>query len=106
VRRLERFVEKLETTKQLTQLTCRTIKLDLKPKKYGPREVKKVRELLGASQPIFAQFLGVSPSSVRDWEQGLKPPGGAVCRLMDEITVNPAYFAERLQALSVPVSAD
>jgi DNA-binding transcriptional regulator YiaG len=60
---------------------------------------------LGASQTIFAQFLGVSPSAVQDWEQGLKPPHGAACRLMDEIRRDPNYWIRRLQELSSPVEA-
>lgn len=55
------------------------------------------------SQAIFAQFLGVSLGTVRDWEQGNKPPNGAASRLMDEIRNNPEYFFKRLMELASPV---
>jgi putative transcriptional regulator len=106
VRRLKRFSESLAKTDSLvTRFTCRTVKISLRPKVYGAKRVKDTRHLLRASQSIFAQFLGVSPSTVRDWEQGLKPPSGAACRIMDEIRRNPEYFLSRLIELSSTVSA-
>ena len=104
--RLQRFTTKLKTTNELSQsFTCRTLTLALKPQAYSPAMVKGTRELLRVSQPIFAQFLGVSATAVRDWEQGLKPPRGAACRLMDEIRQNPSYFQQRLRELSQHVQA-
>ncbi len=37
------------------------------------------------SQPIFAVMAGVGASTVAQWEQGLKKPGGASARLLDVI---------------------
>ena len=37
--------------------TVRTVQLDLDPKSYTGEDVKKVREVLGLSQPLFARFL-------------------------------------------------
>src|SRR5436190_1216887 len=92
--RLKKFAEALEGTDDLrARFTCRTVKLNLRTTQCGPHEVKQARVLLQASQAIFAQFLGVSLSAVRDWEQGIKPPSGAACRLMDEIRRNPEYFS-------------
>ncbi len=107
LRRLQRFSEALETTENLaSRFTCRTVKLDLTPRRYGPKRVKETRTMLHASQAIFAQFLGVSRSAVRDWEQGIKPPSGAACRLMDEIRRNPEYFLGRLKELSTIGASD
>ena len=104
VRRLKRFTEALATTESLpAHFTCRTVKLDLKPKGYDGNDVKKVRKVLGVSQALFAQFAGISAAAVKDWEQGLKPPNGAVCRLMDEILHNPSYFQKRIRELATPV---
>jgi DNA-binding transcriptional regulator YiaG len=89
--RAKRIDEVLETTGNLaTRFTCRTIRLQLEPKEYSGTDVKKVRDLLGVSQPLFAQFAGVSAAAIRDWEQNIKPPTKTVCRLMDEITSNPS----------------
>lgn len=106
LRRLKGFAATLETTDDLAdRFTCRTVKLNLKPQHFKPEHVKECRKLLRASQAIFAQYLGVSLSAVRDWEQGLKPPGGAACRLMDEIRRNPSYFIARLKELSQSVTS-
>jgi DNA-binding transcriptional regulator YiaG len=102
--RLRAAAEAVEAGEDLTQrFTCRTVRLRLAPTSYGAKEVKQIRRKLGASQVIFAQFLGVSASAVQDWEQGLKPPQGAACRLMDEIRRDPQYWLRRLQELSTPV---
>lgn len=85
------------------RFTCRTVRLRLAPPSYKAEEVRETRRILGASQTIFAQFLGVSASAVQDWEQGLKPPHGAACRLMDEIRREPQYWIRRLQELSTPI---
>jgi DNA-binding transcriptional regulator YiaG len=99
--RLQRFTEKLDETTDLTEgFTCRTLRLNLKAQPYTPERVRNTRDMLHASQAIFAQFLGVSLSAVQDWEQGHKPPNGAACRMMDEIRRNPEYFRGRLRELS------
>jgi putative transcriptional regulator len=101
VRRLKRFTDALKDTDDVSQrFTCRTVKLNLRPVPYDSARVKKTRHKLSASQAIFAQFLGVSLGAVRDWEQGLKPPGGAACRMMDEINHKPDYFRKRLRELA------
>jgi putative transcriptional regulator len=106
VRRLKGFVDELEQTDDIAkQFTCRTVRLNMRPATFSPQAVKQTRRALKASQTIFAEFLGVSPATVRDWEQGAKPPGGAACRLMDEIRCNPEYFLRRLKELSRPVEA-
>jgi len=104
VRRFDRFVTQLDQTDDLKKrFTCRTVRLNVRPATLSPQAVKQTRRALRASQTIFAEFLGVSPATVRDWEQGAKPPGGAACRLMDEIRQNPKYFLGRLKQLSRPV---
>ena len=106
VGRLKGFVDAVENGDDVCErFTCRTIRLNLEPKTYSPELVRKTREMLGASQAIFALFLGVSASAVQDWEQGAKPPKGSACRLMDEIRQNPNYWIRRLQELSTPVGA-
>jgi putative transcriptional regulator len=104
--RLKNFVESVERGDDVLQrFTCRTIRLKLEPQEYSPALVKQTREILGASQAIFAQFLGVSASAVQDWEQGEKPPKGSACRLMDEIRRDPEYWLKRLRELSTPITA-
>ena len=106
VTRLKGFVEAVESGKDpVERFTCRTVRLNLEPQAYNAALVKRTRALLGASQAIFAQFLGVSASAVQDWEQGAKPPKGVACRLMDEIRRDPNYWQSRLRELSEPTPA-
>jgi putative transcriptional regulator len=79
------------------KFTCRKVTLDLQPMPYPPKAVRATRLLLRVSQPVFAQFLGVKPSTVKAWEQGRQPPPDIACRFMDEIQRNPEYWRGRLR---------
>jgi DNA-binding XRE family transcriptional regulator len=56
------------------RFTIRRVKLDLPPRMFGPDEVKGIRAMMGVSQPIFGQFLGVDVKTVRSWEQRRRSP--------------------------------
>ena len=64
----------------------------------GKAEVAAIRAQLGASQPVFAQLLGVSPGTVRAWEQGVNVPSGIALRFLVEIRSNPEYWKGRLKS--------
>lgn len=100
---LEEFANVVEAdpSSAVQKFTCHKISLDLNPTPYEPRKVKETRQLLGASQAIFAQFLGVSVSAVRGWEQGVNPPRDAAARIMDEIRHNPKYWRRRISELAI-----
>jgi putative transcriptional regulator len=94
---LREFTEALEGDERIAEkFTCRKVTLDLLPVPYSPKAVKATRKLLGVSQGVFAQFLGVSVKTVCAWEQG-KTPGDMACRFMDEIQRNPDYWRKRLR---------
>lgn len=98
VSRLKNFVENVKTSKPLGQtFTQHTVTLDLQPKSYRADDIVGVRKSLGASQAVFAQFLGVSRNAVRSWEQGVNTPSQMACRFLDEIRLNPQYWQERLR---------
>jgi DNA-binding transcriptional regulator YiaG len=75
--------------------------LKLRPTPYDPKLVKRTRELLHASQRVFARFLGVSAKTVSSWEQGINTPSAMAGQFMDEIRANPAYWMNRLRAVAV-----
>jgi DNA-binding transcriptional regulator YiaG len=68
---------------------------------YNAKLVKQTRELLLASQGVFAQFLGVPVKAVASWEQGVNTPSEIARRFMDEIRAKPAYWVKRLRDLAV-----
>lgn len=84
------------------QFNCYQMRLDLHPGSYTPELIKETRGLLRASPTIFAGFLGVSPKTVRQWEQGSSIPQPLACRFMDEIRRNPEYYLNRLRESIVP----
>src|SRR5260370_5283176 len=71
------------------------------PSRYPPARVRAVRELLGASQEVFAQLLAVSPMTVRSWEQGSRQPSPIARRFLDEIAMSPKHFRGRILAAVV-----
>jgi putative transcriptional regulator len=67
---LGRFRDAIEAGAPIERsYTVRRVKLDLPTRTLGPDEVKGVRAMMGVSQPIFGQFLGVDVKTVRSWEQ-------------------------------------
>lgn len=102
VKRLHGFAEVLKSGDAITEkFTCRRVVLNLSPTRYDPDLVRATRDLLGASQPMFAQFLGASVQTVRSWEQGKNTPNDMACRFMDEIRRNPKYWLERFRGALV-----
>ena len=84
------------------KFTCHTIVLDFQPTQYDAASVKKVRKLLGASQSIFARFLGVTAKTVQSWEQGQSNPSDMACRFLDEIRADRDYWLKRLRRMATP----
>ena len=53
------------------------------PPRYGSSRIRRLRERLGLSQPVFAQVLNVSVATIRGWEQGARIPDGPSRRLLE-----------------------
>ncbi len=68
------------------------------PANYAAADVRATRELVGASQPVFAQMLGVSPALVRSWEIGQRKPAPIARRLLDLIRANPSNWRAMIEA--------
>jgi DNA-binding transcriptional regulator YiaG len=84
-----------------TKYTVRQVRVIPKPSLYPPARVRAVRELIGASQEVFAQLLAVSPMTVRSWEQGLRHPSPIARRFLDEIEMAPGHFRGRILTAAV-----
>ena len=59
--------------------------------------MRRVRELLGASQGVLARFLGVNVNTVQSWEQGKRRPQPIACRFLTEIESDPDYWRRRVE---------
>jgi DNA-binding transcriptional regulator YiaG len=76
------------------QLTIRTDELPPTLPSYRPVDVKRVRELLGASQTVLAAFLVVNVNTVRSCEHGKRLPKPVASRFLSEIVTNIAYWRQ------------
>jgi putative transcriptional regulator len=47
-----------------------------------PQQIKKLRERLQVSQPVFARYLNTSESTIEKWETGAKQPSGMALKLL------------------------
>ena len=59
--------------------------------------VKAVREKTGMSQQKFCATFGISMSTLRHWEQGLRSPRGPARVLLKVVEHNPKAIIEAIQ---------
>jgi len=95
---LQEFADTVAAGADLAEkFTVRQVRHELAPRALRPLEVKQTRQLLGASQAVFALFLGVSVKTVRSWEQGVNTPSVMACRFLAEIRHDPPYWIKRFR---------
>ena len=61
-----------------------------------PADIKAIRLKLGKSQSEFALMIGVSVSTLQNWEQGRRSPGGPARALLKVAEHDPEAVAEAL----------
>ena len=49
---------------------------------FDANQIKRIREHVHVSQPVFARYLNTSESTVQKWETGQKKPSGMALRLL------------------------
>ena len=71
----------------MDEITMRTVDALCLPKKsmFQPEDIQRIRMANRMSQTVFAVMLGVGKTTVQQWEQGQKRPGGTAQRLLDVI---------------------
>jgi putative transcriptional regulator len=74
------------------------------PPRYGSARVRRVREGLGLSQPVFAKALNVSVGTVRGWEQGARIPDGPSRRLLEVVERHPKAILAAVRSTRRAVS--
>jgi DNA-binding transcriptional regulator YiaG len=93
---IDELLEAAQAGKSLEGLcTIRTRKLELKPREYGPDEVRAVRRMLKASQALLARFMGVNTQTVSYWEQGRRKVPPMARRYLDDLVDFPVLWATR-----------
>jgi putative transcriptional regulator len=63
----------------------------------APDKIKTIRRKTQVSQSVFAKLLNVSPSSIRQWEQGKRKPTGSTKVLLDILDKKPHVLDYRMR---------
>ena len=66
--------------------------------RYRPIDIKRIRNRLDVSQTQFALMIGVSKSTLQNWEQGRREPEGPAKALLRIVDKKPEAVLEALQA--------
>jgi putative transcriptional regulator len=72
---------------------------EMKPSRvieFAPMDVKEIRQSLRKSQSEFARMIGVSISTLQNWEQGRRRPEGPARALLKVAAKNPEAVAAAL----------
>ena len=64
---------------------------------YTPLDIKAIRGKLNKSQREFALMIGVSTSTLQNWEQGRRTPQGPARALLKVAEKNPQAVADALE---------
>jgi putative transcriptional regulator len=67
-----------------------------------PEDVKAIRSKLSKSQSEFALMIGVSVSTLQNWEQGRRQPEGPARALLKVASMNPSAVAAALDTVQRP----
>jgi putative transcriptional regulator len=91
------FAELLESAREALehaqgQRNLRTTELPPPPRPMAGGEVRKLRDVLKASQAVFAHYLNVSTKLVQAWEGGRRRPEGAALTLLRLCQRDPALL--------------
>jgi len=71
------------------KVNLRVTEIPAPPKAVSPKEIRRIRKALNASQAAFASYLNVSTNAVRSWEQGTRCPQHAALKLLAIAKKNP-----------------
>ncbi len=66
--------------------------------RYRPVDIKRIRKRLHVSQSQFSLMIGVSKSTLQNWEQGRREPEGPAKALLRVVDKQPEAVLQALQA--------
>jgi putative transcriptional regulator len=75
------------------KLTLKKYKVQIKPTpEVTVHELTSLREKLGLSRPVFANFIRTNPRTVENWEQGRAKPNAQAALIIKLISKYPQTF--------------
>ena len=66
--------------------------------RYRPVDIKRIRNRLRVSQSQFSLMIGVSKSTLQNWEQGRREPEGPAKALLRVVDRDPEAVLQALHA--------
>ncbi len=78
----------------------KTLGIEIADVDIKAEDIREIRSKIKLSQSVFAKVLNVSPSSVRQWEQGKRTPTGSTKVLLELLRENPDILNQRLLQIS------
>ena len=94
----ENFQELLESVRQAGQIRRGEIAAS-RAHIFPPQDIRAIRDKLGLSQAQFSSMIGISLSTLQNWEQGRRRPEGPARALLRVAEVNPKVVLEALTSL-------
>jgi putative transcriptional regulator len=88
----DRLVTSVKQAGQIKQGRLRASRVT----KFDPADVKAIRARLKKSQSEFAAMIGVSVSTLQNWEQGRRVPEGPARALLKVAAEKPRAVAQAL----------
>lgn len=80
----------------LTEKELNELGIEIPQVVLSPTQIKAVRAQHKLSQAVFAKVLNVSPSAIRQWEQGTRKPSGSTQVLLELLIREPRILDYRL----------
>ena len=81
-----------------TQKELKILDIEIPELVLSSAQIKEIRKKRNCSQTVFAKLLNVSPSSVRQWEQGKRTPTGSTMVLLELLEKSPNILDYRINA--------
>ena len=71
------------------EIKARSSTIYVKPiQKYKADSIRSIRNSLGMTQLVFANFMGVSKKTVEAWESGKNTPNGSASRILSMVQLD------------------
>ncbi len=79
-----------------TEKELKSLGVVIPPVEIDSEHIKAIREKANVSQAVFAKLLNVSPSAIKQWEQGKRNPTGSTKVLLEILKKEPHILDYRL----------
>ncbi|MCH8170588.1 MAG: helix-turn-helix domain-containing protein [Bacteroidetes bacterium] len=81
-----------------TEKELKALGIEIPKVEINAKDIQEIRNRINLSQSVFAKVLNVSPSSVRQWEQGKRTPSGSTKILLELLKENPNILNYRIES--------